>query len=119
MLLPLNKQPDMLQIFRSSHLENNKHDTEPCSTNLHGKMRILTIEPGNGSVKNVSSTDELVGHILKYTLRRSEGGTEGGFRARCCRVVKQHIYELNEACCSHNRNSHVWNSKFVVHMSTV
>ena len=34
MLLPLNKQPDMLQIFRSSHLENVPEAIERSSVDL-------------------------------------------------------------------------------------
>ena len=39
MLLPLDKQQLMLQIFRSCLLENNKQDIEPCSIDL-GTMLI-------------------------------------------------------------------------------
>ena len=34
MLLPLNKQPDLLRIFRSCHLENGRQAIELCSVDL-------------------------------------------------------------------------------------
>ena len=46
MLLPLNKQPDMLRKIRSCHLRKNSQDTELCSTDLafHQVRKIRRID---------------------------------------------------------------------------